>query len=55
MEQDSPCELIPVENLTEQELTKGHVAYCDFVKDYTAYLHAEFHAHAWPKGELTQL
>ena len=42
-----------VENLTEQERTKGRVAYRDFMKDYTAYLNAEFHVHAWPKRDLT--
>ena len=48
LEQDSPCELIPVEHLTEQERSKGGVAYLDFVRDYRAYLNAEFHVHAWP-------
>ena len=33
--------------------SKGHVAYLDFAKDYAAYLNAELHMHAWPKGELT--
>jgi hypothetical protein len=48
LELDSPWELIPVENLTEQERTKGHVAYLDFVRDYRAYLSAEFNLHFWP-------
>ena len=48
LEHDSPCELIPVENLTEQERTKGHVAYLDFVRDYRAHLNAEFNLPAWP-------
>ncbi len=47
------CELIPVENLNEQERTKGHVAYLDFVMDYKAYMNAEFDVHAWPEIELT--
>ena len=53
LEHDSPCELIPLENLTEQDCTKGHVAYLDFVRNYRAYMNAEFHVHAWPKIELT--
>ena len=53
LEKDSPCELIAVENLTEKRRSKRHVADLDFVKDYAAYLNAEFHVHAWPNGELT--
>ena len=53
LEHDNPCELIPRENLTEQDRTKRHVAYLDFVRDYKAYLNAQFHVHAWPKIELT--
>jgi hypothetical protein len=55
LEKDSPCELIALEDRTEKQRSKGHVAYSDFIKDYAAYLNAEFHVHAWPKGELIQL
>ena len=54
LDKDHPCELATLSELSLKQRSKGHVASCDCLKDYAAYLHAEFPLHAWPKAALAQ-
>ena len=54
LDKDHPCELATLSELSLKQRSKGHVAFCDCLKDYAAYLNAEFPLHAWPKAELAQ-
>ena len=45
---------IHIEGCNLKQHSKGHVAFHDVLRDYTAYLNAKFPLHAWPKAELTQ-
>jgi hypothetical protein len=49
-----PCELATLSQLSLKQRSKGHVAFCDCLKDYAAYLNVECPWRAWPKAELAQ-
>ena len=55
LDKDHPCELATLSELNLKQRSKGHVAFRDCLKDYAAYLNAEFPLHAWPKAELAQV
>ena len=55
LDKDHPCVLATLSELSPKQRSKGHVAFCDYLKDYAAYLNVEFPLHAWPKAALAQV